>query len=53
MEPARPLHGVTAGRTLREDTTAEILLESPAGVEIQLQDVSYCGDPGLLGNICG
>jgi catechol 2,3-dioxygenase-like lactoylglutathione lyase family enzyme len=46
-------HGVTARKTLRDNTTAEILLESPDSVEIQLQDVSYCGGLGLLGNICG
>jgi hypothetical protein len=31
----------------------EILLDSPDCVEIQLQDVSYCGGRGPLGNMCG
>ena len=34
-------------------TVAEILLDSPDCVEIQLQDVSYCGGRGPLGNMCG
>lgn len=45
-------HGVSARRSLREGT-AEILLDSPDGLEIQLQDVSYCAGGGLLGNRCG
>lgn len=45
-------HGVIARRILREGATAEILVDAPDGVEIQLQDVSYCGGRGLLGNIC-
>ena len=45
-------HGVTARKDLR-DGTAGILLDSPDGIEIQLQDVSYCGGRGSLGNACG
>jgi catechol 2,3-dioxygenase-like lactoylglutathione lyase family enzyme len=44
-------HGVAARSTLR-DGTPEILLDSPDGIEIQLQDVSYCGGRGPLGNVC-
>ena len=46
-------HGVTARKTLSEGATAGVLLESPDGVNIKLQDVSYCGGRGPLGNICG
>jgi len=45
-------HGVTARKTMRE-ATAEILVDAPDGVDVQLQDVSYCGGRGLLGNVCG
>ena len=45
-------HGVTARRSLRAGT-AEILIDAPDGVEVQLQDVSYCGGRGPLGNMCG
>lgn len=46
-------HGVTAITRMREGTTAEILVDAPDGVQIQLQDVSYCGGRGSLGNMCG
>ena len=46
-------HGVTARTKMREGATAEILVDAPDAVEIQLQDVSYCGGRGLLGNMCG
>ena len=46
-------HGVSARTRMREGTTPEILVEAPEGLEIQLQDVSYCGGRGLLGNTCG
>src|SRR6266566_3246293 len=46
-------HGVSARTRLREGATTEILVDAPDGVEIQLQDVSYCGGRGLLGNMCG
>jgi catechol 2,3-dioxygenase-like lactoylglutathione lyase family enzyme len=44
-------HGVNGRRTDR-DGVAEILLDSPDGLEIQLQDVSYCGGRGPLGSLC-
>jgi catechol 2,3-dioxygenase-like lactoylglutathione lyase family enzyme len=44
-------HGVTARRP-RSGVTAEILVDAPDGVEIQLQDVSYCGGRGPLGSQC-
>jgi catechol 2,3-dioxygenase-like lactoylglutathione lyase family enzyme len=46
-------HGVKARTRLRKGVTAEILVDAPDGIEIQLQDVSYCGGRGLLGNMCG
>src|SRR2546427_2318313 len=46
-------HGVSARTRLREGATTEILVDAPDGVEIQLQDVSYCGGRGPLGNMCG
>ena len=45
-------HGVTAHVRMREGTTPEILVDGPEGVGIQLQDVSYCGGGGVLGNVC-
>ena len=45
-------HGVTARLRLREGVTREVLVEAPDGVRIQLQDVSYCGGGGALGNVC-
>ena len=45
-------HGVTARVRMREGTTPEILVDGPEGVGIQLQDVSYCGGGGVLGNVC-
>ena len=44
-------HGIAAQKTLR-DGTPEILFDSPDGIEIQLQDVSYCGGRGPLGSMC-
>jgi len=51
---AKPLaeHGVSARARTREGATAEILVDAPDGIEIQLQDVSYCGGRGRLGNMC-
>ena len=37
----------------REGATVEVLVDGPDGVDIQLQDVSYCGGRGPLGNMCG
>jgi catechol 2,3-dioxygenase-like lactoylglutathione lyase family enzyme len=32
--------------------TPELYLGDPDGINVQLQDVSYCGGAGLLGNVC-
>jgi hypothetical protein len=37
--------GATAG-------TPEIYFGDPDGIPIRLQDVSYCGGSGYLGNVC-
>ena len=53
-------HGVTKGAaagpmkvaiTMR-DGTPDLLFGDPDGVVCQLQDVSYCGGSGPLGNVC-
>jgi catechol 2,3-dioxygenase-like lactoylglutathione lyase family enzyme len=33
--------------------TPELYFTDPDGITIQLQDVSYCGGSGYLGNVCG
>src|SRR5262249_5590246 len=43
--------GVSARKRLR-GATVEILVDTPDGIEIQLQDVSYCGGGGPRGNMC-
>ncbi|MCE2539322.1 MAG: hypothetical protein J4G16_02750 [Acidobacteria bacterium] len=43
-------HGVTAHMRLREGVTKEVLVDAPDGVRLQLQDVSYSGEGGVLGN---
>ncbi|MEE2637211.1 MAG: VOC family protein [Acidobacteriota bacterium] len=45
-------HGVAARMRMREGETPEILVDGPDGVRLQLQDVSYCGGGGALGNLC-
>jgi len=45
-------HGINARVRIRGGTTAEVLLDSPDGVEIQLQDVNDCGGGGPVGNRC-
>ena len=45
-------HGVAARVRMREGVTQEILVDGPDRVRIQLQDVSYCGGGGALGNVC-
>src|SRR5262245_6384529 len=46
-------HGASAQTRIRQGETVEILVDAPDGIEIQLQDVSYCGGRGRLGNMCG
>jgi catechol 2,3-dioxygenase-like lactoylglutathione lyase family enzyme len=56
------LHGVTRSATpstapmtawiVRRGDTPELFLNDPKGLKIQLQDVSYCGGSGPLGDRC-
>ena len=46
-------HGVNARTTTRQSAAVEVLVDAPDGIEIQLQDVSYCAGRGRLGNMCG
>lgn len=45
-------HGVEAEVRMREGITPEILVDAPDGIRLQLQDLSYCGGTGRLGNVC-
>ena len=46
--------GLRAGERFQTmlGATAEIVIDAPNGIEIQLQDVSYCRGRGPLGNVC-
>ena len=44
------MRGPNAGGA--QDGTAELYIADPDGLRIQLQDVSYCGGAGPLGNVC-
>jgi catechol 2,3-dioxygenase-like lactoylglutathione lyase family enzyme len=56
-EPGRPLTSIV--RMRMEDHggaksgTPELYFTDPDGITIQLQDASYCGGAGYLGNVCG
>ncbi|MGE3512035.1 MAG: VOC family protein [Vicinamibacterales bacterium] len=48
-------HGIKAGVRLRRDSeppSEELMFSDPDGIRVQLQDVSYCGGQGRLGNGC-
>jgi catechol 2,3-dioxygenase-like lactoylglutathione lyase family enzyme len=45
-------HGVIARIRMREGSTPEVLVDGPDDVRIQLQDLSYCGGGGALGDVC-
>jgi catechol 2,3-dioxygenase-like lactoylglutathione lyase family enzyme len=54
-------HGVTkatdtapmkAAVTVRDGGTSDLLFGDPDGIVCQLQDASYCGGTGPLGNVC-
>jgi catechol 2,3-dioxygenase-like lactoylglutathione lyase family enzyme len=36
-----------------KEGTPELYFTDPDGILVQLQDVSYCGGAGVLGNVCG
>ncbi len=44
------LRGPDAGGA--REGTSELYLGDPDGIVVQLQDVSYCGGSGVLGNVC-
>ena len=45
-------HGVQSRVRMRDDTIPELYFQDPDGITVQLQDVSYCGGSGRLGNQC-
>ena len=53
--PGPLVHYVSMRRDDRggaKEGTPELYFTDPDGLQIQLQDVSYCGGAGVLGNIC-
>jgi len=57
FDPARAVatlteNGVATGRIRMRGETAEVYFTDPDGLQIQIQDVSYCGGGGFLGNRC-
>ena len=54
--PGPLVHYITVRREDRggaKEGTPELYFTDPDGLLIQLQDVSYCGGSGVLGNMCG
>lgn len=45
-------HGLKANVRMRDDKIPELYFNDPNGISIQLQDESYCGGEGVLGNQC-
>ena len=45
-------HGVEGRIRMREDEVPELTFNDPDGIELQLQDVTYCGGSGVLGDLC-
>jgi hypothetical protein len=53
--PAPLVHYISVRREDRggaRDGTPELYFTDPDGLPIQLQDVSYCGGSGALGDVC-
>lgn len=44
--------GIESRVRMRDDTIPELYFTDPNGISIQLQDESYCGGSGYLGNVC-
>jgi len=44
--------GLTGRVRMRDDKVPELYFNDPNGISIQLQDESYCGGSGVLGNEC-
>ena len=48
-------HGITARVRMRADSdppAEELMFSDPDGIAVQIQDVSYCGGSGVLGDLC-
>lgn len=45
--------GIDTGRIRMRGETPELYFLDPDGINIQIQDVSYCGGGGTLGDECG
>ena len=48
-------HGITARVRMRADSdppAEELMFNDPDGIAVQIQDVSYCGGSGVLGDLC-
>ena len=45
--------GPMKARVTMRDGRSDLLFGDPDGIQCQLQDVSYCGGAGALGNVCG
>ena len=45
-------HGIEAGIRMREEKVPELTFFDPDGIMVQVQDVSYCGGSGVLGERC-
>ena len=48
-------HGIEARIRMRADSdppAEELMFNDPDGIPVQLQDVSYCGGSGKLGDLC-
>ena len=53
VKAALAQHGITTTRVVTRGNTSELFFEDPDGIAIQIQDASYCGGSGPLGNGCG
>jgi catechol 2,3-dioxygenase-like lactoylglutathione lyase family enzyme len=45
-------NGVETGRVRMRGEVPEVYFTDPDGLSVQVQDVSYCGGSGVLGNQC-
>jgi catechol 2,3-dioxygenase-like lactoylglutathione lyase family enzyme len=44
--------GIESRIRMRDDAVPELYFNDPDGISVQIQDESYCGGSGYLGNIC-
>ena len=45
-------HGVEGRVRTRDGGVSEVMFSDPDNLSVQIQDVSYCGGAGTLGNLC-